>query len=96
MRDMFRYLFRPSTNDPEAVKSTYYESVGPTKVTMYIPFVTAVIFLTLTFVYPPYFGGTTVFYHQLCYIWLLLVVVINNKVSLKPCVKHKCALALYS
>ena len=76
MRDMFRYLFRPSTNDPEAVKSTYYESVGPTKVTMYISFVTAVIFLTLTFVYPPYFGGTTVLYHQLCYIWLLLVVVI--------------------
>ncbi|MBR6959055.1 MAG: HAMP domain-containing histidine kinase, partial [Clostridiales bacterium] len=43
---------------------------------MYISFITAVIFLTLTFVYPTYFGGTTVFYHQLCYIWLLVVVTV--------------------
>ncbi len=76
MRDVFRYLLKPSSNDPEAVKSTYYESVGPTRVTMYISFITAVIFLVLTFVYPPYFGGTTVLYHQLCYIWLLIVVIV--------------------
>ena len=76
MRDIFRYLLKPSSNDPEAVKSTYYESVGPTRVTMYISFITAVIFLVLTFVYPPYFGGTTVLYHQLCYIWLLIVVIV--------------------
>ncbi len=76
MRDIFRYLLKPSSNDPEAVKSTYYESVGPTRVTMYISFITAVIFLVLTFVYPSYFGGTTVLYHQLCYIWLLIVVIV--------------------
>ena len=58
MKGMLKYLFRPSTNDPEAIRSTYYESVGPTRVTMYISFITAVIFLTLTFVYPPYFGGS--------------------------------------
>ncbi|WP_051689089.1 DegV family protein [Butyrivibrio sp. AE2032] len=76
MRDMLRYLFKPSSNDPEAIKSAYYESVGPTRVTMILAFLAAVIFLTLTFVYPAYFGGTTVLYHQICYVWLLAVVLI--------------------
>ncbi|MBQ6304581.1 MAG: DegV family EDD domain-containing protein [Clostridiales bacterium] len=76
MKEMLRYLFKPSSNDPEAIKSAYYESVGPTHVTMLISLTAAVIFLVLTFVYPAYFGGTTVLYHQLCYMWLLAVVLI--------------------
>ena len=76
MRDMLRYLFKPETNDPEAIKSAYYESVGPTHITMIISFLAAAIFLTITFVYPSYFGGTTVLYHQICYVWLLSVVII--------------------
>ena len=76
MRDMLRYLFKPSSNDPEAIKSAYYESVGPTHVTMIISFIAAAIFLVLTFVYPPYFGGTTVLYHQICYLWLLVIVIV--------------------
>ena len=51
MRDMLRYLFKPKTNDPEAIKSAYYESVGPTHVTMIISFLAAAIFLTITFVF---------------------------------------------
>ena len=62
MRDMLKYLFKPKSHDPEAIKSAYYESVGPTHVTMIISFLAAVIFLTITFVYPPYFGGTTVLF----------------------------------
>ncbi|MCR4556312.1 MAG: DegV family EDD domain-containing protein [Saccharofermentans sp.] len=76
MREMLRYLFKPSSNDSEAIKSAYYESVGPTHVTMIISFLAAAIFMILTFVYPPYFGGTTVLYHQICYAWLLVVVII--------------------
>ena len=75
MRDMLRYLFKPSSNDPEAIKSAYYESVGPTQVTMILAFLAGVIFLAITFIYPPYFGGTTVLYHQICYVWLLAVVI---------------------
>ena len=76
MRDMLRYLFKPKSHDPEAVKSAYYESVGPTHVTMIISFLAAAIFLTITFVNPAYFGGTTVLFHQICYVWLLAVVMI--------------------
>ncbi len=73
MRDMLRYVFRPKSNDREAIRSAYYESLGPTRVTMYITLLAASIFMILTFVYPPYFGGTTVLYHQICYVWVLLV-----------------------
>ncbi len=76
MKDILKYVFKPKSNDPEAIRSAYYESVGPTRVTMILAFLAAVIFLTLTFVYPPYFGGTTVLYHQICYVWLLIVVLI--------------------
>ena len=60
MRDMLRYLFKPSSNDREAIRSAYYESVGPTRVTMLITLVAAITFLVMTFVYPANFGGTTV------------------------------------
>ena len=73
MKDMIRYLFQPSKNDREAIKSAYYESVGPTRVTMFLALAAAITFLILTVVYPPYFGGTTVVYHQLCYIWVIAV-----------------------
>ena len=73
MRDMLKYVFRPKSNDPEAIRSAYYESIGPTRVTMYITLLAASVFMIMTFVYPPYFGGTTVLYHQICYIWVLLV-----------------------
>ena len=76
MREMLRYLFRPKSNDREAIKSAYYESVGPTHVTMILAFLAAAIFMTITFVYPQYFGGTTVLYHQICYVWLLIIVII--------------------
>ncbi len=73
MKDMFRYLFKPSSIDREAIKSAYYESVKPTHVTMLITLIAAITFLVLTFVYPPYFGGTTVLYHQISYVWVILV-----------------------
>ncbi|PWJ68684.1 DegV family protein with EDD domain [Ruminococcaceae bacterium R-25] len=76
MKDMLRYLFKPSTNDREAIRSAYYESVQPTHVTMIITLLAAVIFMVMTFVYPPYFGGTTVLYHQICYAWVIIVAVI--------------------
>ena len=71
MKDMFAYIFKPSSKDPEAVKSAYFESVGPTHVTMIITLLAAITFLVLTFVYPPYFGGTIVLYHQICYVWVI-------------------------
>ena len=73
MRNMLRYLFKPSGNDREAIKSAYYESVGPTQVTMVLAFLAGAIFLALTFIYPPYFGGTTVLYHQICYVSILAI-----------------------
>ena len=76
MKDMFRYLFKPSSIDREAIKSAYYESVKPTHVTMLITLIAAITFMVLTFVYPPYFGGTTVLYHQICYAWVILVATI--------------------
>ncbi len=76
MKGILRYLFQPSKNDREAIKSAYYESVAPTRVTMYLALVAAITFLVLTFVYPSYFGGTTVLYHQICYVWVILVAAI--------------------
>ena len=76
MRDMLRYVFKPASNDPEAIRSAYYESVAPTHVTMIISFIAGAIFMALTFLNPAYFGGTTVLYHQICYVWLLSIVII--------------------
>ena len=75
MNDIIRYLFKPTANDREAIKSAYYESVKPTHVTMVITLITAIVFLVITFVYPPYFGGTTVLYHQICYVWVISVAI---------------------
>ena len=75
MNDMIRYLFKPTANDREAIKSAYYESVKPTHVTMVITLIAAIVFLVITFVYPPYFGGTTVLYHQICYVWVISVAI---------------------
>ena len=76
MKDMLRYLFKPSRNDREAIRSAYYESVGPTRVTMVITLIAAITFMIMTFVYPPYFGGTTVLYHQICYVWVITIAVV--------------------
>ena len=76
MKDMMRYLFKPSTNDREAIRSAYYESVQPTHVTMIITLIAAITFMVLTFAYPPYFGGNTVLYHQICYAWVIIVAVV--------------------
>ena len=76
MKDMLRYLFKPSTNDREAIRSAYYESVQPTHVTMIITLIAAITFMVLTFAYPPYFGGETVLYHQICYAWVIIVAVV--------------------
>ena len=76
MKDMLRYLFKPSTNDREAIRSAYYESVQPTHVTMLITLLAAITFMVMTFVYPAYFGGTTVLYHQICYVWVIAIAVI--------------------
>ena len=73
MKEIFRYIFKPATIDREAVRSAYYESVRPTFVTMIITLIAAFTFLTITFVYPPYFGGTTVLYHQICYIFVIVI-----------------------
>ena len=73
MKGILRYLFKPSSNDREAIKSAYYESVGPTRVTMFLALAAAITFLILTFTYPSYFGGTTVLYHQFCYVWVIAV-----------------------
>ena len=73
MKDMLRVIFKPSTLDRDAVRSAYYESVRPTFVTMIITLIAAITFLVLTFAYPPYFGGTTVLYHQICYVWVILI-----------------------
>lgn len=73
MNEIFRYFFKPATIDREAVRSAYYESVRPTFVTMIITLIAAFTFLTITFVYPPYFGGTTVLYHQICYIFVIVI-----------------------
>ena len=76
MKDMLRYLFKPSKNDREAIRSAYYESVQPTHVTMLITLAAALTFMILTFVWPAYFGGTTVLYHQICYAWAISIAVI--------------------
>ena len=76
MKDMLRYLFKPSKNDREAIRSAYYESVQPTHVTMLITLTAALTFMILTFVWPAYFGGTTVLYHQICYAWVISIAVI--------------------
>ena len=76
MKNILRYLFKPASNDREATKSAYYESVAPTFVTMIITLIAAVTFMILTIVYPPYFGGTTVLYHQICYAWVILIALI--------------------
>lgn len=75
MKDMLRYLFKPSRNDREAIRSAYYESVGPTRVTMVITLIAALTFMIMTFAWPSYFGGTTVLYHQICYVWVIAVAV---------------------
>ena len=53
MKDMFKYLFKPSSIDREAIKSAYYESVKPTHVPMLITLIAAITFRVLTFVSPP-------------------------------------------
>ena len=73
MKDLFRYLFRPSKHDPEAVRSAYYGSLKPTHVMLLISFVMCLIFMVLTFTTPSFFGPT-VFYHRICYIVLFVVV----------------------
>ncbi|MBO4450667.1 MAG: DegV family EDD domain-containing protein [Clostridiales bacterium] len=73
MKEIFKYLFQPSKIDRDAIKSAYYESVAPTHVTMIITLIASITFMVLTFVYPPYFGGTTVLYHQICYAWVILI-----------------------
>ena len=75
MKDMLRYLFKPSRNDREAIRSAYYESVGPTRVTMVITLIAALTFMIMTFAWPSYFGGTTVLYHQICYVWVIAIAV---------------------
>lgn len=72
MKDIFRYLFRPSTNNREAIKSAYYQSVKPTQVTMMITLIAGIFFFALTFIYPSYFGGPTLPF-KLCYAWLIAV-----------------------
>ena len=76
MKDMLRYLFKPSKNDREAIRSAYYESVQPTHVTMLITLTAALIFMILTFTWPAYFGGTSVLLHQICYAWVISIAVI--------------------
>ena len=76
MKGILKYLFKPSKNDREAIKSAYYESVGPTSVTMFLALAAAITFMVLTVVYPSYFGGTTVLYHQICYAWVISIAAI--------------------
>lgn len=73
MNDILKYLFKPSTNNAEAIKSAYYESVKPTQITMLITLAAGILFLILTFVCPSYFGTEVIVYHQLCYGLLILI-----------------------
>ena len=72
MKDLLRYLFRPSKNNPDAVRSAYYGSLKPTHVMLWISFIMCVIFMVLTFTTPSFFGPT-VFYHRIIYIVLFIV-----------------------
>ena len=66
MKELLNYLFRPSKNSREAVRSAYYGSLKPTHVMLTISVVMCMIFMVLSFINTPFFG-TTAFYHRICY-----------------------------
>ena len=66
MKELLNYLFRPSKNSREAVRSAYYGSLKPTHVMLTISVVMCMIFMVLSFFNTPFFG-TTAFYHRICY-----------------------------
>ena len=74
MRDLLRYLFRPSKNNREAVKLAYLASMKPTHVMLMISFVMCIVFMILSFTTPSFFGQTA-FYHRICYTVLFVVVI---------------------
>ena len=74
MRDLLRYLFRPSKNNREAVKLAYLASMKPTHVMLMISFVMCIVFMVLSFTTPSFFGQTA-FYHRICYTVLFVVVI---------------------
>ena len=75
MKGIFSYLLKPSTNDPEAVKQAYYDSLKSTHVMMLISFVMSAIFLVMSYVNPVFFG-TEPTYHRLIYLILFLIVML--------------------
>ena len=66
MKEVLRYLFKPSTNSKEAVRSAYYSSVRPTHVMMVMAFIVGLGFLIFTFIKPSFFSGTLI-HHRVCY-----------------------------
>ena len=75
MINVLKYIFKPSTNDPEAVKSSYYGSLQTTHVIMLISFVMSAIFLVLSYVDPEFFGVNPVL-HRIVYLALFLIVLV--------------------
>ena len=75
MKGILSYLLKPSTNDPEAVKQAYYDSLKSTHVMMLISFVMSAIFLVMSYVNPVFFG-TEPTYHRLIYLILFLIVML--------------------
>ncbi len=75
MRGVLDYIFKPSTNDPEAVKSAYYGSLQTTRVIMMISFAMSALFLVISFI-DPSFIGTHPELHRVVYLALFLIVLV--------------------
>ena len=63
MKEILNYLFRPSKNSREAIKSAYAGSLRPAHLMMFMGILVGLFFLVLSFIFPDLFGETINVYH---------------------------------
>ena len=72
MKEFLNYLFRPSKNSREAIKSAYAGSLKPAHLMMFIGILVGLFFLVLSFILPDLFGETII-HHRISYAVLFLI-----------------------
>ena len=75
MRDILRYIFKPSSHDEEAVKSIFHGLEKTTRIIVFIAMLFVAGFLSLTYVNKSLFLNSLP-YHRMCYLVLLLMIFI--------------------
>ncbi|SDY03576.1 EDD domain protein, DegV family [Ruminococcaceae bacterium YAD3003] len=72
MKEILNYLFRPSKNSREAIKSAYAGSLRPAHLMMFMGILVGLFFLVLSFIFPDLFGETII-HHRISYSILFLI-----------------------